>query len=301
MILGTDQIRHRLRDGEIFRKGTWSDGSIKEASYALRVAKDGMIIDGNVFHPDHQYPEPHIEIKPGRIAILSTEERLCMPHDLVGKLGVRLDFASRGITGLMGIQVDPYYGSNHQDERLYIKVANFGNEPVRVFPGDAVFNIEFSVVRGASNPKKSPTWNRIMDSWSNQRQFDWTYVARVENVFESRTQGLENQLDRGVQGVRDNQQAVVLFGVFLVAITLLAALIGVILDVENVPNWLTNGGWIVLLVLCSIATIGILVFLIGAGLALLMSSRNHLRILNSRSASVSEQLLSDQNHQKIDD
>ena len=90
MILGTEKIQERLEDGEIFRRPSWDGRNIKEASYALRVAKDGMVVDGKVFSPGTAYPEPVIEIKPGHIAILSTEERLRMPSDLVGKLGVRL-------------------------------------------------------------------------------------------------------------------------------------------------------------------------------------------------------------------
>ena len=293
MILGTKLIHDRLLDGEIFRKNTWREDSIMEASYALRIANDGMVVDGKVFQPGEKYPEPHIEIKPGRIAILSTIERLCMPHDLVGKLGVRLDFASKGITGLMGIQVDPYYGSNHEAERLFIKVANFGSESIRVVPGDEVFNIEFSVVRGASNPKKTPTWDRIMKSLAEQRQFDWTYVARVEDTFEARTRGLGRQLDQGVQGIRDNQQAVVLFGVFLVAVTLLAALVGVIVSVENAPSWLVSGGWIVLIVLCALSTAGILTFLIFAGVGFWMSTKKQYRPLNLGSSSTDSVLTED--------
>ena len=48
-------------------------------------------------------------------------ERLNMPGDLVGKLGIRFDYATQGLTGLMGIQVDPYFGRGHDDERSVYK------------------------------------------------------------------------------------------------------------------------------------------------------------------------------------
>ena len=165
MILGTDKIKERLEKDQIFRRPSWDCANIKEASYALRVAKDGMVVDGHVYRPGTNYADSIIQIKPGHVAILSTEERLCMPPDLVGRLGVRLDFASRGLTGLMGIQVDPYYGTDSLDERLFIKVANFGNETVEVSAGDAVFNIEFSEVVGAAkpDPPKRPTWDRLLE------------------------------------------------------------------------------------------------------------------------------------------
>lgn len=264
MILGTEEILNRLNNCEIFHKGTWNDGSIKEASYALRVANDGMVIDGVIFPPGKKYGEPLIVIQPGRIAILSTEERLCMPGDLVGKLGVRLEFASKGLTGLMGIQVDPYYGSNQANERLYIKVANFGNEPVRIRAGSEVFNIEFSEVVGAQNPRKGDTWERIIESLSNQSHIDWSYMTRVE----TNTEGIKGNVLEQINSIRDNQQSVVMFGVILVSITILGALITFILNVEGAPNWVADWGWIILVFLCAVAVIAIVAFTAIASLAL---------------------------------
>ncbi len=264
MILGTDEIRSRVKAGQIFRYKTSSDEFIKEASYALRVANHGMVVNGDIFEPGNEYPHSFIELKAGRIAILSTVEQFCMPEDLVGKLGVRLEFASQGITGLMGIQVDPYYGLDYADEPLYIKVANFGSEDIKIRPGDPVFNIEFSTVEGAEkpDPPKGRTWSRVMEGLKGQQQIDWTYMARVDTD----AQGIETRLMGVVNGIRDSQQSVVMFGVFLVAITILAAFIGVILNVKDAPTWLTNTGWIFLLILCTIATIGIVVFVVVAGL-----------------------------------
>ena len=215
-----------------------------------------------------------------------------MPGDLVGKLGVRLDFASRGLAGLMGIQVDPYYGTDHptKDERLFIKVANFGNEAVKIKPGDAVFNIEFSKVEGAikPDPPKRPTWDRLLEELVNQEHSDWTFIARVQTDLDTRADELENQMSkdlketttqqqRELSSIRDNQQSVVLFGVFLVAITILAVVIGVVLNVKDAPTWVTNGGWILLMVLCIIATTAILAFLGVVGWGYLMSTRNYYK------------------------
>ena len=121
MILSTSEIRKRLKAGEIFKKDTYDPNLVKEASYALRVAKDGILLDGTFYNPGTCYPGQYLEIKPGRIAILSTIERLNMPATLVGKIGLRLDYAVKGLTGLMGIQVDPYYGQDSKDDRLHIE------------------------------------------------------------------------------------------------------------------------------------------------------------------------------------
>ena len=280
MILGSDAIRERLDNGEIFRRGTWAPKSIKEASYSLRVASDEMVVGGTIYEPGGNiYSMPFIEIGPGRIAILSTMERLFMPGDLVGKLGIRLDYASKGLTGLMGIQVDPFYGQNHPAERLYIKVANFGNESVRFLPGEAVFNIEFSKVTGAVNPNKPSTWERIKKSLADQEHSDWTYVTRVQSDMEDRAQKLEQdtekQVSRGIEGVRDNQQSVVMFGVFLVAITILGVMLAILLSVDNPPNWVAEWGWIVLFVFFFVSAAAIAGFVTVAAIVLWKTVRRH--------------------------
>ena len=274
MILGTDEIRKRIRDGEIFVTGSACDESIKEASYALRVAGDGMIIGKEIIEPcDEKRARAEIEIEPGRIAVLSTKERLKMPRDLVGRLGVRIKFASRGLAGLMGIQVDPYYGSKSKNgERLYIKVANLGNKTVRIEEGDLVFNMEFSKVKGADDMSedKPDTWNRLNQAMAGYGdQLDWTSLTRIQS-------NLDTEMENKIAGIRDGQQSVVMFGVFLVAITILATMVTQILNVENAPSWVTDWGWGFLIFFCGVSTAAIVYFLsmpiVGEAVANLLRS-----------------------------
>ena len=275
MILGGKSIEERLNAGQIFRQGTWEKSSIKEASYALRVAKDGIVVGGKIYEPEKDcYSEPSIEIEPGRIAILSTIERLCMPEDLAGKLGMRLDYASRGLTGLMGIQVDPGYGQNHSNERLFIKVANFGNETVKVSPGDAIFNIEFSKVENSITVNKPSTWERIKRGLANQETRDWTYMTKVN----FNAQDIESQVIQRITGdvdsIRQGQQSVVLFGVFLVSITILGAMLGLLLSVDNAPTWVAEWGWVALFVLFFVATGAITWFVVIVGWGFMQASKS---------------------------
>ena len=276
MILGTSQILSRLGNGDIFRESTWDWGSVKEASYALRVAGNGMIIGDSVVDPcDVEDSRSEIEIEPGKIAVLSTVERLCMPSDLVGRLGVRLEFASKGLVGQMGMQVDPYYGCGEdKDVRLYIKVANLGNKNVIVRPFDRVFNIEFSLVEGARRPEggKPDTWTRLTQSVGDRHQ-DWTSITQIQSDLGAQSQGIRNDLDMRLREIRDNQQAVVMFGVFLVAITILTVMVGVILNVKDTPSWVAHGGWIALIVFCGVATLAIAGFLTFFGVVLWLDFR----------------------------
>ena len=243
MILSGEEIRSKVDGGEIFVPGSWACHSFKEVSYALRVASDGLVVDGEHYPPGRHIKGPYIEIKPGQIAILSTKERLCMPNDLVGKIGIRLQYALQGLTGLMGIQVDPGYGQGRTDERLYIRVANLGNESIRILPGAGVFTFELHNTTGINSPKdfpKKPTWERLQEALANQDEVSWSYMSRVES-----------NLERETRRSRESIEPVVLFGVFLVAVTILGVVVGIILNVSRdgtypVPAWVTEWAWKVL-------------------------------------------------------
>lgn len=249
MILSGYEILRRLNAGEIFRKDSWDKTSVKEASYALRIAGDGLLVGGTFFEPQQRYEGDYIHIEPGQIAILSTIERVHMPANLVGRIGIRLKYALQGLTGLMGIQVDPLYGQLTPNERLYIRVVNFGNESIRLSPGAEVFTFELQQVHG-SIPElpKQGTWERIKDALSHQSQLSWSYITKVDN-----------DVSKQRKDIRRSLQPVVMFGVFLVAVTILGVALSVILAIRNtpevqVPNWVTHWGWILILISLSFAT-----------------------------------------------
>lgn len=258
MILSGEAILERLRDGQIFRLGTWDAASIMEASYALRLANDGLLVNGEFYDPGVPYTGSYISIEPGEIAILSTIERLNMPADLLGKIGLRLDAALRGLVGLMGIQVDPLYGQDQDDERLYIRVANFGNETVKFLPGEHVFTFELHEVVGGvqtPSPPKLPTWPRLKQQLASQDDSSWSYVTRVR----SETVQAEERVRSDLTNIKDYLQPLVMFGIFLVAVTILGVAIAVIVSVRDtpeasVPSWVTDWGWILLMFTLTMAT-----------------------------------------------
>ena len=245
MILGHNEIHNRLTKGEIFRKGTWDPGCVREASYVLRIAADGLLLDGKFHDPFSKEkrnwfkrlvkksgctgiqnltePRNYIQIDPGKIAILSTIEELNMPIDLVGKIGIRLQFAHLGLTGLMGIQVDPLFGRDKERERLYIRVANFGNDPIRLSEGDGVFTFELQQVIGhVKTEAKEASWPRIKRTLRGLDDASWSYVTRVENNLSAET-----------QSVKDYFQPLVMFGVFLVSVSILAAALTILLQTPD--------------------------------------------------------------------
>ena len=215
MILSGEAILKRLKDGQIFREGTWHENSIMEASYALRLAGDGLLVDGQFYDPGMPYTGTYIAIEPGKIAILSTVERLVMPGDLVGKVGVRFNPAVKGLTGLMGIQVDPLYGQAKDDERLFIRVANLGNDSVKFLAEEIVFTLELHEVTGnvrSPSPEKASTWERIKRQLASQDNSSWSYVTQVQHE----TVRVEGQLRSEIANIRNYLQPLVMFGIFLV-------------------------------------------------------------------------------------
>ena len=263
MILGSEEILRRLNNGEIFRKETWIAESIKEASYALRVAGDGMMLGGKRYRPEKDHAEGAIEIEPGKIAILSTLERLNMPGDLVGKIGIRFDFASQGLTGLMGIQVDPFFGRDNDRERLYIRVANLANDPISIPLHAEVFTLELhEVSEKVPEPLRSriPMWHRIQENLAGQQEPSWSYVTRVQSELSEKAAELDKRLESETKNIRDYLQPVVMFGIFLVAVTILGVSLTVILSVRDIPTatiprWVTSWGWVLLLSTLSVATV----------------------------------------------
>lgn len=234
-VLGSEEILRRLEGGEVFREGTWSRDAVKEASYALTLAWDGLVVDGEPYPPGTPYNGTQIRIEPGRIAILSTQESLCMPGDLSGKVGVRLDFAALGLLGLMGIQVDPFYGWDAADERLYFRVANLSNETIRLQRTDRVFNLELHQVEGAEKPPapKEAGWERMQRLIRNQRNASWTYITRVEH---------------DVKATEERFHPLILFGILLLAVTVLGVTGAVLVntDPDRVPDWIADWGWMLL-------------------------------------------------------
>ncbi len=281
MILSGQALKMRMVNGEIFKRDTWSLKAIKEASYALRVAPDGLMVNGKRYWPGKDFIDEDIKIKPGEIAILSTVERLNMPADLVGKIGIRFDYASLGLTGLMGIQVDPFYGWGHENERLYVRVANLGNETIRINVCDQVFTFELHTVMGPvptpPEPRK-PMWYRLLEVLGDRPNVSWSNVTQVRLDVESVQEDLQaqgNQLtkeleqanenlktgvDEAKQELRGYLQPLVMFGIFLVAVTILSVALAVIIDGRDrpevyVPEWVRDWGWIVLMVTLSGATL----------------------------------------------
>ena len=267
MVLSENEIRERL--SEIFVMDYCDPEGVKEASYVLRVASDHLMFEDQVYELGTYPQATSIVINPGKIAVLSTVELLHMPKDLVGKIGIRFQYALRGLTGLMGIQVDPRYGERRGGERLYIRVANLGINPITLYPNDAVFTFELhkltSEVQDDKYLDKERTWDVLKRNLPGQHDASWSYASSINDETRTRERRYQRRFNRQIAGIRDYLQPVVMFGIFLVAVTILGVSLTVMLDVHRVPKeavspWITEWGWILVFSTISIATVATAVF-----------------------------------------
>ena len=230
-VLGGTEILARLESEQIFRLGSWEPDCVQEASYELRLANDFLVVSGKAYPERTPFPGPEISIEPGEIALLSTKELCDIPDDLVGRLGIKFALTRRGLSPLFGFQVDPLYGANVPDERLYWRVVNLGTEEIRIRHGDPVFTIEFHVMKGA-NPDR--VLEKIQRRGPMKKRIDDEMLKRSQGRYPGFTDVVRHEVDRDVRDLRIKVETVqggtifvILFGVFIVA----ASLIGVALSI----------------------------------------------------------------------
>ena len=99
-------------------------------------------------------------------------------------------------------------------------------------------------------------WHRLQEILAGQNNISWSFVTRVQHNVEDTKQ----QVRSAREEIRDYLQPLVIFGIFLVAVTILGVALSVILSVRDtpevhVPGWVTNWGWGLLLVTLSIASV----------------------------------------------
>ena len=157
----------------------------------------------------------------------------------------------------MGIQVDPLYGQGQYDERLYIRVANVSSDDIVIHVGAEVFTLELHVVVGYV-PQRPETresmWFRIRDTLFDLSRPSLSNASQIQGDLKS----VEKQLKTDIKGVRDYLQPLVMFGIFLIAVTILGVALTVIvtgsdMPEKHIPMWVRDWGWIVLLITISFA------------------------------------------------
>jgi deoxycytidine triphosphate deaminase len=212
-LLSGSQIRSRRT--EIFPGGTFDEGCLRAAAYDLRVQLASDETPTGIMRDDT------LILNKGQRAVLETYDRMAIPWNVAGNIGVKYKLGIMGLFVSPGLFVDPGFGRSRgalsqSGDRLRFLVTNVGDDPLAIRlgkEGDAVLAIQFLAVE--ESDVKSP----IRGVHPSPQGFAF---------FEDLTK-LENRY-AAVERTAEGTEKIVVFGVFLIALTIFSVVVGVILE-----------------------------------------------------------------------
>ena len=100
---------------------------------------------------------------------------------------------------------------------------------------------------------KDSTWEVLKRGLKDQDDASWSYATRINEVADEREREHQRSFEIEIGRIRDYIQPVVMFGIFLIAITILSVSVTAILNLRDappaitVPAWVKDWGWIVVI------------------------------------------------------
>lgn len=243
--LASSELFKRLDHGEIFRPGTWLRENVRAAGYDLRIADDFLIVPdidnprGRRYNRGKKRTEPII-LRPGDVAFASTMERICVPWDLTGNIGIKFGYARKGILVLTGLLVDPGFGMREigelwlpkEDERLHFLLANVGPTDVVFEPGKAkIASIQFFKVYGHTQRNEVPSTVDMQNEFfdTNEPPKLGLSFFRDMSDMKSEVRDFRTRVDVVERGTTQ----VVMFGNYLLGVTFLVGLLTALLGLVS--------------------------------------------------------------------
>jgi len=178
-------------------------------------------------------------------------ERFRMPWDMAANIGVRFRFAQKGLLVFTGLLVDPGFGQQkdqagnwdpQSSERLQLFIANIGDQdPIAIRlgeEGDRVLSLQFfeidepEIKRKAGGPPREQIPDEKLAVFSQVReleQLESKHYEESQALFRDLRQDLlanRREIDTATQ----TSDKIVVFGVFLVVITLIGVIVTILLQ-----------------------------------------------------------------------
>jgi deoxycytidine triphosphate deaminase len=243
-LLNREQILGRLGKGEIFLPGTWKDEQVRLAGYDLRVSSEVRGFNEETFKPGSSYGEV-LELESGDSAYVLSQERFHMPWDLAANLGVRFRFARMGLSVMTGLLVDPGYGLGSVEKAsrgmpLHFFVVNVGMGRIHINlgeRGDAVLSVQFLETVPVEKQITTPEPGLVKPE-SSFGSFQGIRV--IERRLDDEKEETELELEKlkgEIKGLREvvgstksAMDNIVVFGVFLLSVSLIGVVATVILQ-----------------------------------------------------------------------
>lgn len=241
-VLGGATIASRL--DEIFADGTGDPEMVRAAKYYLTLGDRVLILpDGKRVWENGRPHRRAFTLNPGETALVSTKERLSMPLDLAGIFGPTFGLSNHGIFFFGGMLVDPGYGRDRNGEvgsrdpmPLTFYLANVGASSLQLKPGkDRIASISFLSVEGSTvSPAQLARGSADPDTMSpSDRMREEREEIFLSKELPGKALGLVGEITdigKSLDKLEASVNQVVLFGVILLATTLVAITTTLALD-----------------------------------------------------------------------
>ena len=253
-ILGRDELLEMLKNGKIFKPGTWTKDNLGAATYDLRVSEDFLVVpDENDPHWYRRHPKgdkrkAFIVLNPGDVAFISSQEKISMPWNLAAHIGIKFALARKGVLLLTGVFVAPGYGMEKwngslvpkEDERIHFLVANLGSETVKLNPGhDKIGSLQFFRVAEPPDelkPKLYIEGEKEMEQeffLDDTRQQGLVFVNQIKQAMDKIT-SLEVKLrttNTKLDTMEKSSKQIVMFGIYLLCASMVVGASAFILSI----------------------------------------------------------------------
>lgn len=250
-VLTRTEILDGLKAGAIFRPGTWSDSSVRAAGYDLRMADDLMVVPGESGGISRRYRagerrQSTIILNPGQSAFVSSAEQLCIPRDVVAQIGQKFALVSQGMLTLTGMLVDPGYGLDGGEGggRLHFLLANVGPRAVALQPGSSPIASLMFFRLDEEQPAQeihSIGFKEIDDALLSDGGAGIAIFQHMTDLGVSVGAMAENMkgYEKRLMGIETGSTQVVMFGLYLVCVTILGASIATLFAIAANEAMLT--------------------------------------------------------------
>jgi deoxycytidine triphosphate deaminase len=228
-VLSDGEIESRVKEGKLIVEGTFEPACLQPASYDLKIARDGALLDGGQYplgsrdQPAKALLPLRIRLEPGQAAMFSTTAKFGMPPDVAGNITIKNSLATKGLMLLSGLLIDPGYGLDEPVDgergcRLYLHVANIGKDRIDVFPGvEAIARVQFLSVYGGVHKDRPKVPS---STWIAQTQPSLGFLTEMKALQEE------------VRSTNTTVQNVVMLGFVVLGITLIGVSLSTILTLS---------------------------------------------------------------------
>jgi deoxycytidine triphosphate deaminase len=260
-------LERLLKSGVIFDAGSWRTDHVRATGYDLTLAEDLLVIPERSGEPSVAvFPRgsaraTDILLAPGDTALAASQERIHMPWDCGGIIGPKFSLAARGLLVLTGIAIDPGYGLQRDshgwipvpDQRLHFVLANVGSDTIALRPKEErLACIQFFLVEPLEPSQRRPIASLgflAHDEFFESKpplEAGLVFFKNVRDISErvdaalaaaTRTKEEVEVLASRVEKVEGGSNFVVVFGVYLVTVTVVGIAVSLILQaVERFPR-----------------------------------------------------------------